>query len=96
MAGHDINYLSVSRVLSIIGRADGRFYPPLSLIGNFGGGRLMLVTGLLQVLYGREKSGRAQVVEANMVDGSFYLASMPRLGIKTCTRDKERRDNFLD
>lgn len=96
MAGHDINYLSVSGVLSMIGRADERPYPPLNLIGDFGGGGLMLVTGLLQALYSREKSGRGQVVEANMVDGSSYLASMPRLGIKTSMWDKERGHNVLD
>lgn len=96
MAGHGINYLSVSGVLSMIGRAVERPYPPLNLIGDFGGGGLMLVTGSLQALYSREKSGRGQVVEANMVDGSSYLASMPRLGIKTSMWDKERGHNVLD
>lgn len=80
----------------MIGRADERPYPPLNLIGDFGGGGLMPVTGLLQALYSREKSGRGQVVEANMVDGSSYLASMPRLGIKTSMWDKERGHNVLD
>lgn len=96
MAGHDINYISVSGVLSMIGRSEQRPYPPLNLLGDFGGGGLMLVMGILQALYVRERSGRGQTVEANMVDGSAYLASMPRLGIKTQMWDKPRGQNVLD
>ncbi|CAG8323095.1 unnamed protein product [Penicillium salamii] len=96
MAGHDINYLAVSGVLSMLGRANEAPYPPANLLGDFGGGGLMLVTGILQALYHRERSGDGQVVEANMVDGAAYLATMPRLGVKTPMWQHPRGHNTLD
>ncbi|CAG8425184.1 unnamed protein product [Penicillium salamii] len=96
MAGHDINYLAVSGVLSMLGRANEAPYPPANLLGDFGGGGLMLFTGILQALYHRECSGDGQVVEANMVDGAAYLATMPRLGIKTPMWQHPRGHNTLD
>ncbi|CAG7923637.1 unnamed protein product [Penicillium olsonii] len=96
MAGHDINYLAVSGALSMLGRAHEAPYPPANLLGDFGGGGLMLVSGILQALYHRERSGQGQVVEANMVDGAAYLATMPRLGIKTRMWEHPRGHNTLD
>lgn len=96
MAGHDINYLAVSGVLSMLGRASDKPYPPANLLGDFGGGGLMLVCGILQALIARDQRGVGQVVEANMVDGAAYLATMPRLGVKTHMWDKPRGENTLD
>jgi alpha-methylacyl-CoA racemase len=96
MAGHDINYLAVSGVLSMLGRDGEKPYPPANLLGDFGGGGLMLVCGILQALYSREKSGKGQIVEVNMVDGVAYLATMPRLGIKTPMWEHPRGQNTLD
>lgn len=96
MAGHDINYLAVSGVLSMLGRAGDKPYPPANLLGDFGGGGLMLVCGILQALLSREQSGYGQIVEANMVDGAAYLATMPRLGMKTRMWDRPRGMNALD
>ncbi|HEX2297430.1 MAG TPA: CaiB/BaiF CoA-transferase family protein [Pseudonocardiaceae bacterium] len=75
-AGHDINYVALSGVLHAIGTADGRPVPPLNLVGDFGGGSMFLVAGVLAALYERERSGAGQVVDAAMVDGVSVLAQM--------------------
>ncbi|MBT0771562.1 CoA transferase [Kineosporia sp. J2-2] len=74
--GHDINYLALTGVLHAIGRAGERPVPPLNLVGDFGGGSMLLVTGVLAALLEREKAGRGQVVDAAMVDGSALLMQM--------------------
>lgn len=75
-AGHDINYISVTGVLDNIGAADGPPQPPLNLVGDFGGGSMFLVTGILAALFERERSGRGQVIDAAIVDGTGVLAQM--------------------
>lgn len=82
MAGHDINYIAVSGVLSMLGRAGDKPYAPANILGDFAGGGAMCFTGILLALLARASTGRGQVVEANMVDGAAYLASMPRLATK--------------
>lgn len=79
MAGHDINYLSVGGGLSAMGRKGEAPYAPLNVIGDFAGGGAMLVMGILLALLVRNKTGKGQVVEANMVDGASYLFTYPRL-----------------
>ncbi|SDH10606.1 alpha-methylacyl-CoA racemase [Lentzea fradiae] len=69
-AGHDINYLSVTGILHAIGK------PPLNLVGDFGGGSLYLVLGVLSALWERHRTGRGQVVDAAIVDGVASLAQM--------------------
>ena len=96
MAGHDINYIAVSGVLSMLGRPGETPYPPGNILGDFAGGGQILFSGILQALYEREKSGRGQVVEANMVDGSAYLAHMPRMALKTPMWAGPRGTNLLD
>ncbi|OAL43364.1 CoA-transferase family III [Pyrenochaeta sp. DS3sAY3a] len=96
MAGHDINYIAVSGVLSLFGRKGERPYPPGNVVGDFAGGGAMCFLGILLALLAREKNGFGQVVEANMVDGSAILASMPRLGMKTEVWSGERGTNMLD
>ncbi|HEY4021379.1 MAG TPA: CaiB/BaiF CoA-transferase family protein [Pseudonocardiaceae bacterium] len=75
VAGHDINYIGISGSLDPIGRAGERPVPPLNLVGDFGGGGLFLAMGILAALYERGTSGRGQVVDASMVDGSALLAT---------------------
>jgi alpha-methylacyl-CoA racemase len=96
MAGHDINYIAVSGVLSMLGRKGEKPYAPGNIIGDFAGGGAMCFLGILLALISREKSGRGQVVEANMVDGSQYLATMPRLSTKRANWGGERGTNLLD
>ncbi|KAL4894574.1 putative isopenicillin n-CoA epimerase [Aspergillus ambiguus] len=96
MAGHDINYIAVSGVLSMLGRAGERPYAPGNIIGDFAGGGAMCFLGILLALMNRTRTGRGQVVEANMVDGSAYLATMPRLARKLPVWSEGRGQNMLD
>lgn len=75
-AGHDINYIALSGVLSLIGRADTAPLPPLNLVGDFGGGGMLLAFGLLAGLTHARSCGQGQVVDAAMVDGAALLATM--------------------
>lgn len=72
-AGHDINYIALSGVLGRIGRAGQPPTPPLNLVGDFGGGSMFLVFGVLCALHEARRSGQGQVVDASMVEGSGYL-----------------------
>ena len=72
-AGHDINYLSVTGALHAIGRDGQRPVPPLNLVGDFGGGSMFMVTGILAALWERSTSGLGQVVDASIVDGVSNL-----------------------
>ena len=74
--GHDINYISLAGVLAHIGPTGGPPVPPINLIGDFGGGGLLLAFGVLAALLERERSGEGQVVDAAMVDGSAMLMSV--------------------
>lgn len=74
-AGHDINYISVAGALEPIGRAGAPPTVPMNVVGDFGGGGLLLALGLLAALYERERSGRGQVVDAAMVDGAALLTT---------------------
>ncbi|MGE3288545.1 MAG: CaiB/BaiF CoA transferase family protein [Pseudonocardia sp.] len=74
-AGHDLNYISLTGALHAIGRGD-RPVPPLNLVGDFGGGSMLLVVGVLAALLDAQRSGRGQVVDAAMVDGTSLLAQM--------------------
>ncbi|MFR9750600.1 CaiB/BaiF CoA transferase family protein [Nocardia sp. 004] len=75
-AGHDINYISRTGVLHAIGRKGERPVPPLNMVGDFGGGSMFLVFGILAALIERQSSGEGQVVDAAMVDGALALSHM--------------------
>jgi len=95
-AGHDIDYIAVSGSLDPIGRAGDRPLPPLNLIGDFGGGGMLLAVGVLAALLERERSGLGQVVDAAMVDGSALLASF-LYGLRAAGAwQDERGTNVLD
>jgi len=68
-AGHDINYIAVTGALAAMGRGDKPIEPPLNLIGDIGGGSMLLAFGILAALYERQRSGRGQVVDAAIIDG---------------------------
>jgi len=76
MAGHDINYIASSGLLATIGTQQGGPVPPLNLIGDFGGGSMLLIAGILAALVERGMSGRGQVVDAAMAEGAALLGSM--------------------
>ena len=73
-AGHDVNYLAASGILSLLRRQGERPSPPINLLGDFAGGGLMCAVGALLALMERNRSGKGQVVDAAMVDGAAYLA----------------------
>ena len=75
-AGHDINYIALSGVLSALRKAGEKPMPPANLLGDFGGGGLLCAFGVLLALIERQTSGKGQVVDAAMVDGASYLASV--------------------
>jgi alpha-methylacyl-CoA racemase len=75
-AGHDITYLAVSGALDAIGRSGGPPQVPLNLVGDFGGGSLYLVVGLLAALREASRTGRGQVVDAAIVDGVAHLSTL--------------------
>jgi alpha-methylacyl-CoA racemase len=94
-AGHDINYISLTGALAAIGFAE-RPVPPLNLVGDFGGGALYLVVGVLAALLEAKKSGTGQVVDAAMCDGAASLMSM-FFDMTAMGRWTEGREsNFLD
>jgi len=75
-AGHDINYIALSGALHTIGRKGQKPVPPLNLVGDFGGGGMLLAFGMVCALYEARKSGLGQVVDAAMTDGSATLMAM--------------------
>jgi alpha-methylacyl-CoA racemase len=75
-AGHDINYISLSGSLSLIGRAGERPVPPVNFLGDFGGGGMLLALGVAAALVEAQRSGKGQVVDAAMVDGAALVAAM--------------------
>ncbi|MGH3856416.1 MAG: CaiB/BaiF CoA transferase family protein [Pseudonocardiaceae bacterium] len=95
-AGHDINYIALSGVLHAVGNAGGKPVPPLNLVGDFGGGSMFLVAGVLAALWERERSGAGQVVDAAMVDGVSVLAQMFWSWHGRGLWSEERGGNLLD
>ncbi|MEM1404019.1 MAG: CaiB/BaiF CoA-transferase family protein [Pseudomonadota bacterium] len=75
-AGHDINYISLTGALYAIGQAGGKPIPPLNLIGDMGGGGMLLVNGVLAALLETGNSGQGQVIDVAMVDGAAQLMWM--------------------
>lgn len=75
-AGHDINYIALSGALHAIGTAGGKPVPPLNLVGDFGGGGMLLAFGMVCALLETQRTGRGQVVDAAMVDGALAQMAM--------------------
>lgn len=95
-AGHDINYIAISGALHAIGRANDTPPPPLNLVGDFGGGGMLLAVGLLAAVHEAGRSGRGQVVDAAMTDGSALLSAFT-YGMKAQGLwSNQRSDNLLD
>jgi alpha-methylacyl-CoA racemase len=95
-AGHDINYIALGGALGHIGRKDEKPLPPLNLVGDFGGGGMLLAYGMVCGLLEAKMSGKGQVVDAAMVDGTAALMSffvgMRAMGVW----EDERGTNLLD
>jgi alpha-methylacyl-CoA racemase len=95
-AGHDINYIALTGVLDAIGRAGHPPTPPMNLVGDFGGGGMLLAFGVVCAIFEATRSGKGQVVDAAMVDGAALLATM-FFGMKANNAwGPERGTNMLD
>ena len=95
-AGHDINYIALTGALHAMGRPDAPPAPPLNLVGDYGGGGMLLALGIMAALLERAQSGQGQVVDAAMVDGAALLMA-PIFGMKARGRwQGERGGNLLD
>ncbi|RJG02669.1 CaiB/BaiF CoA transferase family protein [Noviherbaspirillum sedimenti] len=95
-AGHDINYISLSGALNAMGSRGAPPAVPLNLVGDFGGGGMMLAFGVVCALLEARESGKGQVVDAAMTDGSALLSSM-MFGLNEAGLwSNQRGDNLLD
>jgi alpha-methylacyl-CoA racemase len=95
-AGHDINYISLAGALHAIGRAGQPPSPPLNLVGDFGGGGMLLAFGVACALVESQKSGIGQVIDAAMVDGAAALMASFHGTLHTGNWVDERGHNMLD
>ena len=95
-AGHDINYIALTGALNAIGRRDEAPLPPLNLVGDYGGGSMFLVFGVLAALFEKSRSGQGQVIDAAMIDGAAVLMTL-FYGMLADDRWKDERGvNVLD
>ena len=95
-AGHDINYIALSGVLGAIGKKDSPPPPPLNLIGDFGGGGMLLALGVCAALNTVNKEGKGQVIDAAMTEGSALLMSMMYGMLNSGIWSDKRDSNLLD
>ncbi|XP_071436883.1 alpha-methylacyl-CoA racemase isoform X2 [Pithys albifrons albifrons] len=95
-AGHDINYLALSGVLSKLGRKDENPYAPINLLADFAGGGVMCAMGIVIALYERSTSGRGQIIDASMVEGVAYLSSFLWKSENMGIWSRPRGENLLD
>ncbi|MDR5774494.1 MULTISPECIES: CaiB/BaiF CoA-transferase family protein [unclassified Caballeronia] len=95
-AGHDLNYIALSGVLSGIGRADGAPVPPLNLVGDYGGGGMLLALGVVAALFNVQRGGEGQVVDAAMIEGAAQLGSIFWGMLASGNWREERESNLLD
>jgi alpha-methylacyl-CoA racemase len=95
-AGHDINYIALAGALEPIGRRGGPPVPPLNLVGDFGGGGMLLAFGMVCGILNAQSTGVGQVVDAAMVDGSAVLTTMFHSFRAMGIWEDERGTNMLD
>lgn len=96
VAGHDVNYISITGALHCIGPTGGKPVPPLNLLGDMAGGGLMLAFGMVCALFEAQRSGKGQVVDAAMVDGVSVLLTMIHAFKAAGRWSDERGVNRLD
>lgn len=96
VAGHDIDYIALAGVLHAIGPKGGKPVPPLNLVGDFGGGGMFLAFGMVCGILEAQKSGKGQVIDVAMIEGSALLANMFFSFRATNSWVEERGTNILD
>ncbi|XP_012735245.1 alpha-methylacyl-CoA racemase [Fundulus heteroclitus] len=95
-AGHDINYLAMSGLLSRLGRSGEKPYAPLNLIADFAGGGLTCALGIVLALLERTKSGKGQIIDASMVEGAAFTGSFVWKSRSIGLWSRPRGENLLD
>src|SRR3989344_114349 len=95
-AGHDINYIAITGALAAIGENGRSPVPPLNLVGDYGGGSLYLVVGILAAVLEARRSGAGQVVDAAICDGVLSLMSLFQMQSQRGRHKEERGSNVLD
>ncbi|XP_007558937.1 alpha-methylacyl-CoA racemase [Poecilia formosa] len=95
-AGHDINYLAMSGLLSQLGRSGEKPYAPLNLVADFAGGGLTCALGIILALLERTKSGKGQIIDASMVEGAAFTGSFLWKSRKLGLWSRPRGENLLD
>lgn len=95
-AGHDINYIALTGALAAIGTAESGPVPPLNLVGDFGGGGMLLAFGIACALFETSKTGKGQVVDAAMTDGVSLLMATTYGQLAAGSWSLKRQDNLLD
>ncbi|KAI8435732.1 hypothetical protein MSG28_003974 [Choristoneura fumiferana] len=93
-AGHDINYVAMSGILSALSNQGAPPSPPVNLIADFAGGSFMCALGILLALYERTKSGKGQIVDASMTEGAAYLQH-GYTKVESCQCGQENQDKCL-
>ena len=95
-AGHDINYLSITGALNAIGLKHTGPIPPLNLLGDYAGGTMFLIMGILSALWERNSSNKGQVIDAAMIEGVPALMSLIHTFISEKNWNNSRSSNLLD
>ena len=95
-AGHDINYIALSGLLAAMGEKDRPPTPPLNVVGDYGGGALFLVLGILSALVARQHSGKGQVIDAAITDGAASLSALFYTLLAQGRWQLDRGGNILD
>ena len=96
MAGHDINYLALSGVLSCLGRKHENPLPPVNLLADFAGGSFTCAMGIMAALLERSSSGKGQVIDSCMVEGAAYVGSWLYASKDMFVWGEPRGHNILD
>ncbi|MGJ3508586.1 CaiB/BaiF CoA transferase family protein [Enemella sp. A6] len=94
-AGHDLNYIGLTGALDLIGTPEEPL-PPLNLVGDYGGGSMLVVIGILAALHERARSGRGQVVDAAIVDGTATMLAPFAAGMAAGVWKPQRAANVID
>jgi alpha-methylacyl-CoA racemase len=95
-AGHDINYIALAGVLDHLGRAGQQPTPPINLVGDFGGGGMLMAFGIACGIVSAQRTGEGQVVDAAMIDGSAVLMTMFHAFRAMGIWEDKRGSNLLD
>lgn len=96
LAGHDINYIALAGVLHGFGQAGGKPQIPVNLVGDFGGGGMMMAFGVMAAVFSARRTGKGQVIDCAMVDGAAILSAMTYTFLGNGQWQDERGVNVLD